>query len=69
MFDRVGRGPNGLAAAALYLVGTHNGEISTQHQIASASGVSGVTIRNRIKGLSKSTLKKYMGVREMKINT
>ncbi|PBO84896.1 MAG: transcription initiation factor IIB [Thaumarchaeota archaeon] len=58
-----GREPNGLAAAALYLVGTHNGEASSQHQIALAAGVTGVTIRNRIKGLSESTLKEYMGVK------
>jgi transcription initiation factor TFIIB len=41
----------GLAAAALYLACVKNNEDMTQRDIAEASNVTEVTIRNRYKGL------------------
>ena len=49
-----GKDPMGLAAAALYLASTINGEDTTQKVIAQAAGVTEVTIRNRYKGLKES---------------
>lgn len=46
-----GKGPVGLAAAALYVSALITGEEVTQKSLASASGVTEVTIRNRYKGL------------------
>jgi len=46
-----GKAPMGLAAAALYLAGTLEGEVKTQKDIAAAAGVTEVTVRNRYKGL------------------
>ncbi len=46
-----GKSPMGLAAAALYLAGVIEGEVKTQKEIAEASGVTEVTVRNRYKGL------------------
>ena len=46
-----GKDPMGLAAAALYLSCVRNGEDMTQRNIAEASNVTEVTIRNRYKGL------------------
>ncbi len=56
-----GRDPNGLAGAVLYVIGVMHGEVKSQKQISLASGVTEVTIRNRIKGLNKSILKEYTG--------
>ncbi|MEX2192139.1 MAG: TFIIB-type zinc ribbon-containing protein [Nitrosarchaeum sp.] len=56
-----GRDPNGLAGAVLYVIGVVHGEVKSQKQIALASGVTEVTIRNRIKGLNKSFLREYTG--------
>ena len=50
----VGKSPMGLAAAALYLACTMNGENRTQKMLAEASGVTEVTIRNRYKDLKRS---------------
>lgn len=49
-----GKNAMGLAAAALYLSCVANGEEHTQKDIAQASGVTEVTIRNRCKGLKDS---------------
>ncbi len=48
-----GRGPAGLAAAALYIAGLMNGEKRTQREVADVAGVTEVTIRNRYKELVK----------------
>lgn len=45
----------------LYVIGVMHGEVKSQKQISLASGVTEVTIRNRIKGLNKSILKEYTG--------
>ena len=44
-----GRGPMGLAAAALYVAALINGEKRTQREVADIAGVTEVTIRNRYK--------------------
>jgi len=44
-----GRGPIGIAAAALYIAGLLEGERRTQRDISDVSGVTEVTIRNRYK--------------------
>jgi transcription initiation factor TFIIB len=48
-----GKAPTGLAAAALYIASVLLGERKTQHEVADASGVTEVTIRNRYKELSE----------------
>ena len=50
----VGKAPMGMAAAALYLACMMNGENRTQKDIAYASGVTEVTIRNRYMELKRS---------------
>lgn len=50
----VGKGPAGIAAAALYIASIMNGEKVTQKELATAAGVTEVTVRNRYKGLDKS---------------
>ena len=49
--ESAGKDPMGLAAAALYLACVKNGEEMTQRDIAEASNVTEVTIRNRCKSL------------------
>ena len=49
-----GKDPMGLAASALYVACTLEGEDVTQRDVASAAGVTEVTIRNRYKGLKTS---------------
>jgi len=49
-----GKGPTGVAAAALYIAAVLNGEKRTQREIADAIGVTEVTIRNRFKELVES---------------
>jgi transcription initiation factor TFIIB len=44
-----GRGPTGLAAAAVYLATRIQGITRTQRDVAMAAGVTEVTIRNRYK--------------------
>ena len=48
-----GKGPTGLAAAALYIASVLLGERKTQREVAVISGVTEVTIRNRYKELSE----------------
>jgi transcription initiation factor TFIIB len=47
-----GKDPMGLAES-LYIASQEIGEIKTQRDMASASGVTEVTIRNRIRALAK----------------
>src|SRR3989338_5680086 len=47
-----GKGPTGVAAAALYIAAVLEGEKKTQREIADAIGVTEVTIRNRFKELA-----------------
>jgi transcription initiation factor TFIIB len=49
-----GKDPMGLAASALYVACTLEGEAKTQKDIAEAAGVTEVTIRNRFKGLKEA---------------
>ncbi|MCW4013330.1 MAG: transcription initiation factor IIB [Candidatus Bathyarchaeota archaeon] len=49
-----GKDPNGLAAAALYIVCIQEDQKFTQKDIAFAAGVTEVTIRNRYKGIVES---------------
>ena len=49
----IGKGPNGIAAAALYLSSNLLGERKTQRDIAEVAGVSEVTVRSRYKELSE----------------
>jgi len=51
-----GKDPMGLAASALYLACVKNGVSITQRDLAEASGVTEVTIRNRYKSLRESEL-------------
>lgn len=46
-----GRGPTGIAAAALYVAALLHGEKRTQREVADIAGVTEVTIRNRYKEL------------------
>lgn len=46
-----GRGPTGIAAAALYIASLMHGEKRTQREVAEVAGVTEVTIRNRYKEL------------------
>jgi transcription initiation factor TFIIB len=48
-----GKDPMGMAAAALYIACLQNNEKITQKEIAEASGVTEVTVRNRYKALKK----------------
>ena len=48
-----GKGPAGVAAAALYVASLLLGERKTQSEIANVAGVTEVTIRNRYKELSE----------------
>lgn len=57
-----GRGPTGIAAAALYVAALMHGEKRTQREVADVAGVTEVTIRNRYKEL----LEKLQLDRELK---
>lgn len=46
-----GRGPTGVAAAAVYIAGVLKGERKTQKEVADVAGVTEVTIRNRYREL------------------
>jgi len=48
-----GRGPTGVAAAALYIASALSGEKRTQKEVADVAGVTEVTIRNRYRELKK----------------
>ena len=49
----VGKGPTGMAAAALYIAAIMNGISLTQRELAKAADVTEVTVRNRYKELDK----------------
>jgi transcription initiation factor TFIIB len=49
-----GRGPTGIAAAALYIASILCGERRTQREVAEVAGVTEVTIRNRYKELAEN---------------
>ncbi|MCD4666900.1 transcription initiation factor IIB [archaeon] len=62
-----GRGPTGIAAAALYVATLINNEKRTQREVADVAGVTEVTIRNRYKELLrelnlKDEIKKKMEI-------
>jgi transcription initiation factor TFIIB len=48
-----GKDPMGLAATVLFVASTNNGENMTQREIATAAGLTTVTIRCRLKEISK----------------
>jgi len=48
-----GKDPMGLAATALFVASSNNGENMTQREIASAAGLAAVTIRCRLKEIGK----------------
>ncbi len=48
-----GRGPTGVAAAAVYIAALMKGEKRTQKEVAEVAGVTEVTIRNRYRELKK----------------
>ena len=50
----VGKGPTGIAAAAIYIAAIMNKSKVTQRELAKAAGVTEVTVRNRYGGLNKS---------------
>ena len=59
-----GRDPYAIAAAVLYIVSRKNRESISQREISEATGVTEVTIRNRIRGLNESVLKECKLIRE-----
>jgi transcription initiation factor TFIIB len=50
----IGKGPAGIAAAALYIASIMDGKKVTQKLLAKAADVTEVTVRNRYNGLDKS---------------
>ncbi|MDI3503009.1 MAG: transcription initiation factor, partial [Archaeoglobi archaeon] len=48
-----GRGPTGVAAAAIYISSVLCGERRTQREVAEVAGITEVTIRNRYKELAE----------------
>ncbi len=63
-----GRGPAGIAAAALYVAALLNGEKKTQREVADVAGITEVTIRNRYKELlDKLGLKEKVREKEEKL--
>ena len=60
-----GRGPAGIAAAALYVAALLNDEKKTQREVADVAGITEVTIRNRYKELlEKLKLEEKIKVKE-----
>jgi len=60
-----GRGPAGIAAAALYISALLNGEKRTQREVADVAGITEVTIRNRYKELlEKLNLEEKIKIKE-----
>ena len=49
-----GKGPTGVAAAAIYIAANMMNEPRTQKEIAEVAGVTEVTIRNRYKEISSA---------------
>ena len=61
-----GRGPAGIAAAALYVAALLNDEKKTQREVADVAGITEVTIRNRYKELiDKLGLEDKMKISEL----
>ncbi len=61
-----GRGPAGIAAAALYVAALLNDEKKTQREVADVAGITEVTIRNRYKELiEKLGLEEKMKIQEV----
>ena len=61
-----GRGPAGIAAAALYVAALLNDEKKTQREVADVAGITEVTIRNRYKELiDKLGLEEKMKISEL----
>ncbi|MFB5631875.1 MAG: transcription initiation factor IIB family protein [Nitrosopumilus sp.] len=60
--ESAGKDPMGLAATALYVSCIKNGELITQRDLAEASDVTEVTIRNRFKGFKnqKNSMLEFM---------
>jgi len=52
--ELTGKGPRGVAAAALYLAAQKRGERLVQRTVAKAAGTTEVTLRNRYRGLIKA---------------
>lgn len=50
----IGKGPNGIAAAAIYISSQFFGEKKTQRDVAKVAGVSEVTVRSRYKELTEN---------------
>ncbi|RLG31758.1 transcription initiation factor IIB, partial [Methanosarcinales archaeon] len=48
-----GRGPTGVAAAAIYIASIECDQRRTQREVAEVAGVTEVTIRNRYKELAE----------------
>ncbi len=60
-----GRGPAGIAAAALYVAALLNNEKKTQREVADVAGITEVTIRNRYKELlTKLKLEDKLKIKE-----
>ena len=60
-----GRGPAGIAAAALYVAALLNDEKKTQREVADVAGITEVTIRNRYKELlDRLNLEEKMKIKE-----
>ncbi len=60
-----GRGPAGIAAAALYVAALLNDEKKTQREVADVAGITEVTIRNRYKELlEKLELEEKLKIKE-----
>src|SRR3989304_1978932 len=60
-----GRGPAGIAAAALYVAALLNNEKKTQREVADVAGITEVTIRNRYKELlERLELEEKMKIKE-----
>jgi transcription initiation factor TFIIB len=60
-----GRGPAGIAAAALYVAAVLNDEKKTQREVADVAGITEVTIRNRYKELlDKLELEEKIKIKE-----
>src|SRR3989338_4105021 len=61
-----GRGPAGIAAAALYVAALMNDEKKTQREVADIAGITEVTIRNRYKELiDKLQLEDKLKIKEI----
>jgi transcription initiation factor TFIIB len=61
-----GRGPAGIAAAALYVAALLNNEKKTQREVADVAGITEVTIRNRYKELlDKLNLEDKIKIKEV----